>query len=245
MAKFHYFYQSKSNENLDDWIVAKSRDDAYALLRKRGIKPYKVVGKDPIAWKRWTAIVVLAAALAVALYIIFAPSSQFPVPGSRLPVYRHQIYGAESVIRNGIATEWAACGLDAGEKFLARYAQPGIQVSFRRRTPEVAAAVEASLARRLESEESELLEYRQLKQIVESIKDELRAYIKSGGNADGFLDRLQERQDQEVAYYNAANQELETAKETMADDDLYALWAAKNAELRAIGLPMLKEPSED
>ena len=245
MAKFHYFYQSKTNDNLDDWIVAKSRDDAYAQLRKCGIKPYKVVGKDPIAWKRWAAIAVLAAALAVALYVIFSPSSQLPVAGSQFPVYRHQIYGAESVIRNGMSTEWASCGLDVGEKFLARYAQPGIKVSYRRRTPEIAAAVEASIARRLESGESELLEYRQLKQIVESIKDELRAYIKSGGNTNGFLDRLQERQDQEVAYYNAANQELETAKKTMSDDDLYALWAAKNAELRAIGLPMLKDPGEE
>ena len=52
MAKFHYFYQSKENRNLDGWIAAKSRDDVYAQLRKVGIKPYKVVGKDPIAWKR-------------------------------------------------------------------------------------------------------------------------------------------------------------------------------------------------
>ena len=239
MAKFHYFYQSKENKNLDGWIVAKSRDDAYAQLRKQSIKPYKVVGKDPIAWKRWAAIAVLAVALA-GTYAWLALRSEPVAPDEQF--VRHQIYGAESVIRNGISTEWSACGLDEGERYLARYAQPGIKVAYRRKTPETASALEASLSRHLEVEDSELLEYRQLKQIVESIKDELRAYIKSGGNVDGFLDRLQERQDQEVAYYNAANQELENAKATMSEDELYNLWAAKNAELRAIGLPMLKEP---
>lgn len=242
MAKFHYFYQSKENKNLDGWIVAKSRDDAYAQLRKQSIKPYKVVGKDPIAWKRWAAIAVLAVALA-GTYAWLALRSEPVAPDEQF--VRHQIYGAESVVRNGMSTEWSACGLDEGERYLARYAQPGIRVAYRRRTPETASAVEAALARHLEVEDSELLEYRQLKQIVESIKDELRAYIKSGGNVDGFLDRLQERQDQEVAYYNAANQELENAKATMSEDELYNLWAAKNAELRAIGLPMLKEPLSD
>lgn len=242
MAKFHYFYQSKENKNLDGWIVAKSRDDAYAQLRKQSIKPYKVVGKDPIAWKRWAAIAVLAVALA-GTYAWLALRSEPVAPDEQF--VRHQIYGAESVIRNGISTEWSACGLDEGERYLARYAQPGIKVAYRRKTPETASAVEASLSRHLEVEDSELLEYRQLKQIVESIKDELREYIKSGGNVDGFLDRLQERQDQEVAYYNAANQELENAKATMPEDELYNLWAAKNAELRAIGLPMLKEPLSD
>ena len=242
MAKFHYFYQSKENKNLDGWIVAKSRDDAYAQLRKQSIKPYKVVGKDPIAWKRWAAIAVLAVALA-GTYAWLALRSEPVAPDEQF--VRHQIYGAESVIRNGISTEWSACGLDEGERYLARYAQPGIKVAYRRKTPETASAVEASLSRHLEVEDSELLEYRQLKQIVESIKDELREYIKSGGNVDGFLDLLQERQDQEVAYYNAANQELENAKATMPEDELYNLWAAKNAELRAIGLPMLKEPLSD
>ena len=242
MAKFHYFYQSKENKNLDGWIVAKSRDDAYAQLRKQSIKPYKVVGKDPIAWKRWAAIAVLAVALA-GTYAWLALRSEPVAPDEQF--VRHQIYGAESVVRNGMSTEWSACGLDEGERYLARYAQPGIRVAYRRRTPETASAVEASLSRHLEVEDSELLEYRQLKQIVESIKDELREYIKSGGNVDGFLDRLQERQDQEVAYYNAANQELENAKATMPEDELYNLWAAKNAELRAIGLPMLKEPLSD
>ena len=242
MAKFHYFYQSKENNNLDGWIAAKSRDDAYAQLRKVGIKPYKVVGKDPLAWKRWTAIVVLALALAgTYAWIALRPA---PVSEEEQTVHRHQIYGAESVIRNGMATDWAVCDLEDGEQFLAKYAQPGVPVaSARGDLNKIASALENALTRRLEPQDDELLEYRQVKQIVEAMKDELRSYIDHGGTARLYIDRLQERQSQEVAYYRAAAQELDNAKSSGAsDDDLYALWSAKNAELRAIGLPMLKEP---
>ena len=241
MAKFHYFYQSKENKNLDGWIVAKSRDDAYAQLRKQSIKPYKVVGKDPLAWKRWAAIGVLAVALA-GTYAWLAVRPE-PVAEAEQSV-RHQIYGAESVIRNGVSADWAVCGLDEGEQFLARYAQPGVPVpSARADLNKVAVAIENALTRRLEPQDGELLEYRQVKQIVEAMKDELRSYISHGGTARLYIDRLQERQSQEVAYYRAASQELENAKASgSSDDDLYALWSAKNAELRAIGLPMLKDP---
>ena len=242
MAKFHYFYQSKANENLDGWITAKSRDDAYAQLRKVGIKPYKVVGKDPIAWKRWAAIAVLASALAGTYAWLAVRTAPTAVDE---PTVRHQIYGAESVIRNGMATEWAVCGLSAGEKFLARYAQPGLKVAYVRPTSQIVSAVDESLESRQVAAEEDLIEYRQLKEIVESIKDELRRYKAQGGKTEGFIERLQERQSQEVAYYLAASQELENAKSSMTEDEVYNLWAAKNAELRAIGLPMLKEPTEE
>ena len=228
MAKFHYFYQSKANENLDGWIAAKSRDDAYAQLRKVGIKPYKVVGKDPIAWKRWAAIAVLASALAGT----YAWLAVRPAPTAvDEPTVRHQIYGAESVIRNGMATEWAVCGLSAG-----------LKVAYVRPTSQIVSAVDESLESRQVAAEEDLIEYRQLKEIVESIKDELRRYKSQGGKTEGFIERLQERQSQEVAYYLAASQELENAKSSMTEDEVYNLWAAKNAELRAIGLPMLKDP---
>ena len=261
--KYHFFYQSKENKNLDGWIVAKSRDDAYAQLRKVGIKPYKVVGKNPLAWKRWAAIVVLAIALSVSILAYFLPifpiphspfpnthsplpTPHSPFPNPQSPIHRHQIYGAESVIRNGMATGWAVCDLDEGERFLAKYAQPGVPVALARGDLNIiASALENALNHRLESQDGEMLEYRQMKQIVEAMKDELRAYIEQGGTARLYIDRLQERQSQEVAYFRAANQELENAKASGAsDDDLYTLWSAKNAELRAIGLPMLKEPTE-
>ena len=70
--KYRYFYQTKDNENKEGWIKAKSRENAYALLRKSGIRPYRVVGDDPVNWKPYaagSAIVLLATALAATLLL--------------------------------------------------------------------------------------------------------------------------------------------------------------------------------
>ena len=70
--KYRYFYQTKDNENKEGWIKAKSRENAYALLRKSGIRPYRVVGDDPLNWKPYAAgasIVLLATALAATLLV--------------------------------------------------------------------------------------------------------------------------------------------------------------------------------
>ena len=68
--KYRYFYQTKENENKEGWIKARSRENAYALLRKAGIRPYRLVGDDPLNWKPYAAgaaIVLLATALAATI----------------------------------------------------------------------------------------------------------------------------------------------------------------------------------
>lgn len=242
--KYHYFYQSSENKSCDAWIDARDRNEAYSLLRKKGIKPYKLLGRNPVAWRRWAAIAVLACAL-VATYVWIALKPSPTTPPAPDGFVRHQLYGDIGVIENGIANGWSACGLDEGEAYLAQFAQPGRYVPVGKKSSIIAPLVDKCLERKLETVEGELTEYRQLKQIVESIKSELRQYKANGGTTVTYLSRLQERQRQEAAYYNAAQQELESAKGKMTEDQLTALWAAKNAELRAIGLPMLKEPSED
>jgi len=241
--RYHYYYQNKENKSIDDWLVAKDRNDAYAQLRKLGIRPYKIIGRNPPAWKRWTVIALLAAALAgTYVWLALRPEQ---IPAERF--VRHQIYGDSSIVENGVATGWVACGLDEGETFLAKFAQPGVYVAYIPRPERYAGAVEACLARRLEPQEGELTEFRQIKEIVEAMKSELRQYIASGGTVRTYIERLQERQSQETAYYNAAAQELGDARaQGKSEDEISALWLSKNADLRAIGLPMLKDPlSED
>ena len=51
--KYKYLYQDKANNNLEGEIVAKNRDEAYKLLRKQGIRPYRVIGDDPWNWRPW------------------------------------------------------------------------------------------------------------------------------------------------------------------------------------------------
>ena len=67
--KYKYLYQDKSNRNLEGEIAARNRDEAYRLLRKQGIRPYRVIGDDPWNWRPW-AISVGYVILAVALVAV-------------------------------------------------------------------------------------------------------------------------------------------------------------------------------
>ena len=66
--KYKYLYQTKDNENREGWIVAANRAEAYAALRRQGIRPYRVIGDDPWNWRPWAisaGYVVLSVALVV------------------------------------------------------------------------------------------------------------------------------------------------------------------------------------
>ena len=67
--KYAYLYQDRDNNNLRGEIVARDRADAYARLRKQGIRPYRVIGDDPWNWRPW-AISAGYVALSVALVVL-------------------------------------------------------------------------------------------------------------------------------------------------------------------------------
>jgi len=77
--KYKYLYQDKENKNLEGEIVARNRDDAYRLLRKQGIRPYRVIGDDPLNWRPWAisaGYVVLSVALVVVGVIAISQARQ-------------------------------------------------------------------------------------------------------------------------------------------------------------------------
>ena len=51
--RFLYRYQDKERGVLEGEIAARDRDEAYRLLRKQGIRPYRVIGDDPWNWRPW------------------------------------------------------------------------------------------------------------------------------------------------------------------------------------------------
>ncbi len=64
--KYKYLYQDSKNNNLEGEINAKDRDHAYKLLRRQGIRPYRLIGDDPWNWRPWAisaGYVILSAAL--------------------------------------------------------------------------------------------------------------------------------------------------------------------------------------
>lgn len=48
---YKYLYQDRQNRNQEGEIRARSRDEAYKLLRKQGIRPYRIIGDDPWNWR--------------------------------------------------------------------------------------------------------------------------------------------------------------------------------------------------
>ena len=72
MLKYKYLYQDRQNVSHEGEIAARDRADAYAQLRKRGIRPYRVIGDDPWNWRPWaiSAGYVLLSAALVAVGIV-------------------------------------------------------------------------------------------------------------------------------------------------------------------------------
>ena len=77
--KYKYLYQDRENNNLEGEIAARDRDEAYRLLRKPGIRPYRVIGDDPWHWRPWAisaGYVILSAALVVVGIIAISQAKQ-------------------------------------------------------------------------------------------------------------------------------------------------------------------------
>ena len=96
--------------------------------------------------------------------------------------------------------------------------------------------LEAALARKVESSESDMLEARQIKAMVEGIKAEARQYTAAGGSLAEYAKRLTERQDAEIAVFERAKEQLEAAKKSKQGDALMAYWEALNDQLRNLGI---------
>ena len=65
---YKYLYQDRENRNCEGEIKARDRAEAYMLLRKQGIRPYRVIGDDPFRWQPWA----FSSGYAVLLAVIVA-----------------------------------------------------------------------------------------------------------------------------------------------------------------------------
>lgn len=250
--RFVYEYRDSDNVRHEGSVCAASREEAFGVLRAQGIRPARmqeapgVLNKLLGRGKRWIAITALVATgsgLSVALL-----SSRQEVAtirdtlelvaestgnGSVLPVApRHQIYGDPVVIRRlAIATELARLFDNPGDVVLAAFAQPGPRV---RLADESAAACAAALEKAVEGElnivESDPREVKELKAIVNGMKQELREYVRSEGcTPQGYYQKMLSRSRREVQIVERVKRELEGASDL-------AVWEQKNAQLRKIGL---------
>ena len=238
--RFVYEYRSSDNAHHEDVIDAPNREAVFTALKSRGIRPAsvreapgffnKLFGKG----KRWIAIVALSILVVGALCAVQTNrrtirtirQSQFA------PMPRHQIYGdpvlMDELAKSGFGTVFA----NAGDRILARYAEPGVAVERLSAVSrkDAAAELERALAEEPVLSPEDLREVGELKRIVLGMREELRRYLANGvGTCETYLRRLDERQTEEVQIRARPVAELK-----LTNDE--AVRVRRNAELRALGL---------
>lgn len=261
---FTYYYKTSDGLRHEAEIGAPSRDEAFAALRERGIRPIKLVAKDGSTAngevrgmrKRAVAAIVVAVALAAGA-VAFLLGRRAPQPApvvvtpqgpvtftAASPLARQRIPGDRLRIEN-LPTNLFAF---ASEACLAGYAEPG------RPLPDLAsldeADVRAALAKPVMISSRDFTEHVDLKRIVAGMKRELNAYLAGGGTVDGYAAELVKRQKMEIAYREKAAarlQELlaapgETPRSAGTSAAAYAYWLKANASLQAMGIYPLELP---
>ncbi len=253
--KFIYSYNTKQNERREGLeIFAPNRDAAFSELNRQGIRPYKLYPApgfwnklSAIGWRGFT-IVSLVVVLGLSIAVSVAQRKELErngdvreiVSSAIMSKVRRQLIGDQGFIEKGIRTGWAEVFNHEGERFLASFAIPGVPATVR--TTNVA-ALEDALKRKVADRDLDGMESRQIKAMVEGMKDELRRFIASGGTIEQYGRRLVARQEEEIAIYNRANNEVEQAIKGNADKaEITELVDRRNGELRRMGIRLIAMP---
>ena len=257
--KFTYAYKSSDGVRHEAAMEAKSRDEAFEVLRGRGIRPIKVVAADGskangevrgLRKRAVFALVALAALVAgVVAYLGGERTGAATAANSEASAPRHQIYGDPATVEGLERGDFAAHLPRTGDQMLAVFAQPGKLMCAKGANPRLLdAAMDAAFVAYAKDElaaehdiaidAGEERELRELKQIVNGMREEMRYYLANGnGTPRSFWRRLNERTTQEMQIYERTRRELE--KETSEE-----VWEQKNDALRRLGLRTIANPSE-
>ena len=252
--RFLYEYKTRENERRSGEILAPSRSAVYAELKKQGVKPYKVeLAPGFLNWlqslgKRSAAIVLLALGVVCFLVLWRGERGEAETFKDKATAFsdrfenktRRQVIGDTAIIEKGIRNGWADIFPEEGERFLASFAIPGVPAGQRNTTE---GEISAALSRQVAPADSDGIEARQIKSMVEGMKDELREFMRNGGTIRQFGACLVERQESELAYYNRTKSELATLhKAATPTKELESLWEKRNNELRQMGIKLVPMP---
>ena len=257
LMKYTYAYKTPDGVRHEDSMNASSREEVFENLRARGIKAIKVVAADGSKANgapppRRTMRFVVAGSIAlvvvggVALWVgrSMARSANTPYRDAQEHVppeatsfltsqSRRQVIGDVAMVEKGIASGWSDVFSEEGERFFASFAVPGVKAGKRNATVE---ELTAALARKIPATKDDGMEARQIKAMVEGMKEEARQYLAAGGTLAKYGERLVERQNAEIAIYKRVKSELDKLRETMQPDAFDALLEERNDELRNLGI---------
>jgi len=242
-------------------MEAPSRDAVFAALRERGIRAIKVVAADGSkangeirgVRKRIVALVATCLTLAAVVASVFAfrageSNTQTLKHSNNSPASpRHQLYGDPAIMQDFERGDFGDILPNKADQMLAWFAQPGklmcpknvTQTELRRLDDKgVAALSESASNPDIAISGSDPREVRELKQIVNGMRAEMRDYLANGnGTARSYWRRLVERTRQEAQIYERTRRELENEANP-------AVWEEKNEALRRLGLRTIPNPKE-
>ena len=241
--RFTYTYKTSDGVRHEGAIEARSKSEAFTVLRKQGIRPIKMFDPPKSTWQkigfRWPAIAILGAFVIV---LLFRLQTAEKIPEA-LP--RRQIYGDAATIEGGVKTDWAEVFQEKGDRFLAHFVQPGKVDAPPPITVNAVQAVLGVKARILKDDSDEV---RQVKCMLNGIKNEARAYLAAGGRLEVYMERLEERQRMEDAYFAKTAAELKKleqfveGKGAQVKESVLHEWKTRNGELKAMGLRTIPVP---
>ena len=260
--KYTYAYKTSDGVRHEDSMNAASREAVFAELRKRGIKAIKVVAADGskangevrgVRKRAVAALVALVALIAgVVAYLGGTRTAAVTAANSAMSSPRHQIYGDPAIMEPIERGDFGGILPREGDKMLAIFAQPGKLMCAKGANPrrwvtgngelgtvfELYAKNELSADKDVPIAAEDSREVRELKQIVNGMREEMRIYLANGnGTARSFWRRLNERTLEEMRIYDRTKRELE--KETRPE-----IWEQKNESLRILGLRTIPAPNE-
>ena len=257
--KYTYAYKTSDGIRHEDSMNASSREEVFEALRAKGIKAIKVVAADGskangevrgVRKRVVVALVALAAAGAgVVAYIGGERTGAATAADPAISSPRHQIYGDPAIMEGLERGDFKDILPREGDRMLAVFAQPGKTMCAKGSNPfRLSAEQNAAFADYAKNElaqdqdiaiaAEEAREIRELKQIVNWLRGELRDYLANGnGTPRSFWRRLNERTIQEMRISERTRRELE--KETS-----HEVWEEKNAALRRLGLCTIPNPNE-
>ena len=229
--------------------AASSKTAVYDGLRAQGIKAFGVEPAPGImnriagllGWRLYLVSTLVVVAV-VATFAYLRERAETPVVEDSvfLSKMRRQIIGDAGIIEAGIKNGWSDVFAEEGERFLASFAIPGVPAGVKATN---VGELEKAIARKVLIADGDSMEAKQIKSMVEGMKDELRGYMAQGGTIGQYGERLVERQEQELSYYRRIKEEIDkAAKSGISEDELEAKWKAGNAELRNMGIRLVPMP---
>ena len=241
--KFGYSYKTSDGARHEKVFIASSKEEVFETLRERGIRPIKVwsLEDDKMSplMKTLVAFVVTLVVLAALIWLGVELHGRSAAPGPQ-EEDRSQIYGDPGILQTCEARAWSNVFENEGDRFLARFAQPGrnVKLSGQAWRDIVAADLKAHM-KPVKVTRTDGPEIAKMKRMVNGMKKEMAQYVADGGTVEQYIDEVLERQKVEegiVANFQVEFDRLAKKVTKENRDETVQKWNAKNVLLRQMGL---------